>query len=59
MNGAVLQTQFDHLPVEVYPNEDSLGQAAAESAARALRAAVRRRGQANVIVATGNSQLSF
>ena len=59
MNGAVLQTQFDLLPVEVYPDEYSLGQAAAEAAARALRAAVSRRGQANVIVATGNSQLSF
>jgi glucosamine-6-phosphate deaminase len=59
MNSAVLQTQFDQLPVEVYPDADSLGQAAAEAAARALRAAVDRRGQANVIVATGNSQLSF
>jgi glucosamine-6-phosphate deaminase len=59
MNGAVLQTQFDRLPVEVYPDEDSLGQAAADAAAQVLRAAVSQRGQANVIVATGNSQLSF
>jgi glucosamine-6-phosphate deaminase len=59
MNGAVLQTHFDELPVEVYPDEDSLGRAAAEAAAQTLRSAVGRRGQANIIVATGNSQLSF
>jgi glucosamine-6-phosphate deaminase len=59
MSGPVLQIQFDQLPVAVYPDNHSLGQAAAEAAAETLRAAISRQGYANLIVATGNSQLSF
>jgi glucosamine-6-phosphate deaminase len=59
MRGAMLETKFDHLPVEVYPDNGSLGGAAAEAAAQILAAAITRQGQANLIVATGNSQLTF
>ncbi len=51
--------QFDQLPVEVHPTNAALGCAAAEAAATILRAAIVERGRANLIVATGNSQLSF
>lgn len=55
----MLETKFDHLPVEVYPDNISLGAAAAEAAAHILAAAITRQGHANLIVATGNSQLTF
>ena len=51
--------QYEQLPVEVHPDNASLGQAAAEAAAEILKTAIAERGQANLIVATGNSQLSF
>ncbi len=57
---AVLQVaMFDRLEVEVYPDNAALGQAAAERAMALLREALAERGQANVILATGNSQLTF
>jgi glucosamine-6-phosphate deaminase len=59
MSSALVETWFDQLPVEVFPDNASLGRAAAEAAARILRAAITERSQANLILATGNSQLSF
>jgi len=59
MIAAVQQTHFGHLPVGVYPDNTALGQAAAERAARILAEAVAAHGRANVILATGNSQLSL
>jgi len=50
---------FDQLSVEIYPNPWSLGQAAAQAAAQLIRDAAAVRGVANVILATGNSQLAF
>jgi len=52
-------TQIDQLPVSVYASNEALGAAAAAEAAQVIRAAVRERGGANIIVATGNSQLTF
>jgi len=49
----------DELDVRVYRTEQELGRAAAEEAAGILRDAIDRRGEARVIVATGNSQLAF
>ncbi|MEV5500329.1 glucosamine-6-phosphate deaminase [Nonomuraea fuscirosea] len=49
----------DSLPVEVYASEADLGRAAALRAAAIIRDAVRRRGAARVVVATGNSQYAF
>jgi glucosamine-6-phosphate deaminase len=59
MTGVLQATLFDQLEVEVYPDNAALGRAAAEQAAALLREVVAERGQANLIVATGNSQLTF
>ncbi len=45
--------------VRVFENKLSLSRAAAEQASVALRRAIRDRGRARIIVATGNSQLEF
>ncbi|MEJ5224012.1 MAG: 6-phosphogluconolactonase [Anaerolineales bacterium] len=57
---AVLQTLlYDQLSVEVHPDTAAMGYAAAQVAAQIIRNAVTARGVANVILATGNSQLEF
>jgi len=57
---AVLQTLlFDQLAVEIHPDTATLGYAAAQVAAQVIREAVSARGVANIILATGNSQLAF
>lgn len=50
---------FDQLRVSVYQDNETLGRAAAAEAALIIRRAVAERGVANLIVATGNSQLTF
>jgi glucosamine-6-phosphate deaminase len=47
------------LDVTVYGTNADLGRAAAADAAEIIRAAIDKRGSANVILATGNSQLTF
>lgn len=56
---AVFKTTIDALPVSVYASNLHAGQAAAAEAAEFLQQALQARGQANVILATGNSQLTF
>lgn len=51
--------QVEGLPVAVYRDEASLGAAAAADMATIVRAAIAARGRANLILATGNSQLAF
>ena len=51
--------RVDQLPLRVYASEADMGQAAADDMAAILRAAIAERGQASVILATGNSQLAF
>lgn len=51
--------QIDRLPVEVYASRAALGEAAAHDARAIIQQAVAERGAANVILATGNSQLGF
>jgi glucosamine-6-phosphate deaminase len=53
------ESRWDDLPAHVYATNLALGQAAAEEAAAVIRAAVAERGCANIILATGNSQLTF
>jgi glucosamine-6-phosphate deaminase len=56
----ILQTLlFDQLAVEIHPDTAAMGSAAAQVAAQIIRDAVSVRGVANVILATGNSQLAF
>ena len=50
---------FGGLPTRVYSTNDELGQAAATEAAELISKAIGERGEANIIIATGNSQLSF
>jgi glucosamine-6-phosphate deaminase len=55
----VRRLQIDRLPVEVYSSRAAMGAAAAAVAQEVLQGAIGERGGANVILATGNSQLSF
>lgn len=52
-------TQYDLLPVAVYGSNKEMGQAAAFDAREIIAGAIASRGTANVILATGNSQLTF
>lgn len=47
------------IPYTVFPNKEAMGQAAAERAARLLREAIRLRGAANLVLATGASQFEM
>ncbi len=55
----IRELHVEQLPIRVYASEDELGRAAAADMAALLREAVDLRGEANVILATGNSQLAF
>lgn len=55
----ILATTIDQLPVSVYETNAQAGQAAAADAAAFLKQTIAERGHANVILATGNSQLTF
>ena len=59
MNSLLQSTQYDELPTWVYDTNEALGTAAAAEAEKIIRAALADRGEANIIVATGNSQLTF
>lgn len=50
---------YGRLPVAVYESEEGMGRAAATRATRIIQEALDARGEANVILATGNSQLAF
>ncbi|MBN1933622.1 MAG: glucosamine-6-phosphate deaminase [Anaerolineae bacterium] len=51
--------QIDQMPVRVFASNEALGQRAAGDLAETLKQAVAAHGRAAVILATGNSQLSF
>ena len=53
------ETKLDDLRIGVYRTNEELGAAAAEEAAQVMRRAVEDRGGATIIIATGNSQLTF
>ena len=50
--------QYDQLPVVIHPTNEALGQAAALDARQIIQTAIAERGAANIIIATGNSQLA-
>ncbi len=50
---------YGQLPVAVYESEEGMGHAAATRATGIIQEALDARGEANVILATGNSQLAF
>jgi glucosamine-6-phosphate deaminase len=55
----LLETRVDDLLVTCYQTNEELGKAAADEASDVIQRAISGRGVANVILATGNSQLSF
>ena len=59
MTQPILETKIDLLPVSIYQTNETMGQAAAREAAQIIQQAVREKGSANIIIATGNSQLTF
>lgn len=50
---------YDRMRVSTYDSSDALGQAAADDLVGILRLAIAERGETAIIVATGNSQLTF
>ncbi len=50
---------IDQLPITIYPTNEQLGAAAAAEAAGIIERAIREQDEANVILATGNSQTTF
>lgn len=53
------QLQIDRLPIAVYASNAEMGLAAALMARQIIQEAIAERGEANLILATGNSQLTF
>jgi glucosamine-6-phosphate deaminase len=50
---------YEQLPVVIYATNEEMGQAAALDAREIINEAIAARGGANIILATGNSQLTF
>lgn len=59
MIGPIRSLTFDQLVVGVYPDNQTMGRAAAEAAIYLIRQAIAERGVANVMLAAANSQLTF
>jgi glucosamine-6-phosphate deaminase len=57
--GSMITTRFDQLTVEIYESNHALGVAAAAAFAKIVTQAVAEKGEVSVILATGNSQLTF
>ncbi len=55
----IRKAHYGVLPTSIYASNAALGAAAAAEAAEVIRAAVSERDHANIILATGNSQLTF
>ena len=55
----VREMTFGDLKTAIYSSNEELGKAAAIEAAAVIAKAIEARGQANIIIATGNSQLTF
>jgi glucosamine-6-phosphate deaminase len=55
----VFSTTVGVLPISVFQNNAEAGMAAADAAAVFLQKTIQERGSANVVLATGNSQLTF
>ena len=53
------ETRVEELSVSGYASNQEMGAAAAQEASTVIQSAVREKGTANIIIATGNSQLTF
>lgn len=59
MNNPEQTLKYDQLDAAIYQNEKTLGQAAAAKFTADVNTTIAEKGNANVIIATGNSQLAF
>ena len=55
----IFENKFEDLQTSIYQTNEDLGTAAAQEATNILKMVIRQKGEANVILATGNSQLTF
>jgi len=55
----VIETKFEHLLTSIFQTNEELGAAATEEATYILNHSIRKKGETNLILATGNSQLTF
>ncbi len=55
----IFEDQWGQLPVRIYETNQEIGQAAALEAREIINKAIIEKGFANIIIATGNSQLTF
>ncbi|MEJ2559676.1 MAG: glucosamine-6-phosphate deaminase [Anaerolineae bacterium] len=55
----IKSTKYGQLPVAIYKSNEEMGQAAALDARAIINKATTDKGRANIILATGNSQLTF
>jgi glucosamine-6-phosphate deaminase len=55
----IKSAQYGQLPVAIYESNEEMGQAAALDAREIIIKAIADKGRANIILATGNSQLTF
>jgi len=55
----IREVKFEDLQTSIFKTNEELGAAAAAEATQILQRAVREKGEANAILATGNSQLTF
>jgi len=55
----IYETKMNNLPISIYQTNKDMGQAAAQEAKDVIQKAVEVHGHANLIIATGNSQLTF
>jgi glucosamine-6-phosphate deaminase len=55
----IFETTKDSLPISIYQTNQDMGLAAAEEAREVIQKAIEAHGRANLIIATGNSQLTF
>lgn len=56
---AILEEKWGELPVFVYETNGEMGKAGADEAKRTINQAIAEKNVANIIIATGNSQLTF
>ncbi len=55
----IKSAKYGQLPVAIYKSNEEMGQAAALDAREIINKAIADKGRANIILATGNSQLTF
>ncbi len=56
---ALLETKVDTLPISIYQTNEAMGEAAGKAAGQIIQQTIQEKGTARIIIATGNSQLTF